>query len=32
MKIKRTEREEEDFDVDQDVLDRILNKLYDFGE
>ncbi|XP_060769901.1 uncharacterized protein C1orf131 homolog [Neoarius graeffei] len=32
MKIKRTEREEEDFDVDQDVLDRILNKLYDFGD
>ncbi|XP_027020879.2 uncharacterized protein C1orf131 homolog [Tachysurus fulvidraco] len=31
--MKRTKREsEEGFDVDQDVLDRILNKLYDLGD
>lgn len=30
--MKRAKREnEEDFDVDQDFLDQILNKLYDFG-
>ncbi|KAK3522611.1 hypothetical protein QTP86_027197 [Hemibagrus guttatus] len=34
MKMKGTKREGEegDFDPDQDVLDRILNKLYDFGD
>ncbi|MCI4395732.1 hypothetical protein PGIGA_G00195420 [Pangasianodon gigas] len=33
MKMKPTKREsEEDFDVDQDFLDRILNKLYYFGD
>ncbi|MCJ8749934.1 hypothetical protein PDJAM_G00193250 [Pangasius djambal] len=31
--MNQTKREsEEDFDVDQDFLDRILNKLYDFGD